>query len=173
MRKNRVLIPTDGSEFSRQIIAQVPRFLDPTLNQLILYRVAEEPRPVHIHDSGIDIDIYVDQIANGMQVQVADELRVDMEELRAAGFEVTAMLDFGERPAKTIESLVEDEKIDMIAMTTHGRTGLRRVFAGSVAEHVLHHVHVPILLVRPTEQFLKGVHRPTEDEEVAEPMPLV
>ncbi|MEZ4615368.1 MAG: universal stress protein [Caldilineaceae bacterium] len=140
MRKNKVLVPLDGSAFSRQILPQMPKFLDAALNQLILYRVVEEPRPVHIHQDGIDIDIYVDQIEEGIRYQVADELRADMDELRAAGFAVTAQLAFGERPAKSIEAFVADEQIDMIAMTTHGRTGLRRVFAGSVAEHLLHHI---------------------------------
>ena len=151
MRKNKVLIPLDGSAFSQQILAQVPRFLDASTNQLLLYQVVEEPRPVHIHDVGIDIDIYPDQIEAGLQTQMADELRAEMEKLRAAGFEVQAKIDFGERPAKTIESAIRKNDIDMIAMTTHGRTGLRRVFAGSVAEHVLHHVTVPILLARPEE----------------------
>ncbi|MCB0106062.1 MAG: universal stress protein [Caldilineaceae bacterium] len=173
MRKNRVLIPIDGSDFSRQILAQVPHFLDSTMNQLILYQVVEEPRPVHIHDSGVDIDIYVDQIENSMQMQMADNLRVDLEQLREAGFEVTAMLDFGERPARNIETVVEENDIDMIAMTTHGRSGLRRIFAGSVAEHVLHHVDVPILLLRPKEALSHDGQQLKVDGKDVEPMLLV
>lgn len=171
MRKNKILVPIDGSEFSRQILTEIPRFLDASTNQLILYEVAEEPRPVHLHDSGVDIDIYVDQIEDGLQMQMAEELRDDMAMLRKAGFEVQALLSFGDRPAKSIESLVQESEIDMIAMTTHGRTGLHRVFAGSVAEHVLHHINVPILLLRPTEAVVQGVHQ--HNGKVAEPMPLV
>ena len=174
MRKNKVLIPIDGSDFSRQVLTQVPRFLNPAMNQLLLYRVIEEPNPVHIHEGGVNIDIYPDQIADGLQSQMANELRADMEQLRAAGFEVQAMLDFGIRPAKTIETIVRDEAIDMIAMTTHGRTGLQRVFTGSVAEHVLHHVNVPILLVRPQKEAVRiGDKKQTQREERLAAMPFV
>jgi nucleotide-binding universal stress UspA family protein len=41
-------------------------------------------------------------------------------------------------------------KVDLIAMTTHGRTGLGRVVFGSTAEHVLHHTNCPVLLQRIT-----------------------
>lgn len=174
MRKNKVLIPLDGSAYSRQVLSQLPRFLDASTNQLMLYRVVEEPKPVHIHETGLDLDIYVDQLEQGLQFHMADELRADMEQLRSMGFEVQATLDFGERPAKRIESFVEQNEIDMIAMTTHGRTGLRRIFAGSVAEHVLHHVTVPILLVRPAEETVYiEQEAPVLRNERATPMPFV
>jgi nucleotide-binding universal stress UspA family protein len=41
--------------------------------------------------------------------------------------------------------------VDLIAMTTHGRTGLRRLAFGSVAEQVLRHAPVPVFLVRVSE----------------------
>jgi nucleotide-binding universal stress UspA family protein len=174
MRKNKVLIPLDGSAFSRQILTQLPRFLDPAANQLVLYQVVEEPSPVHIHEGGVDLDIYLDQIEESLQIQMADELHAEMKALQALGFEVQTALDFGERPAKKIETVVHDNDIDLIAMTTHGRSGLRRVFAGSVAEHVLHHVDVPILLVRPQEEAVR-IERETRTpaEERHAVMPLV
>lgn len=160
MRKNKVLVPLDGSAFSRQILVQLPRYLDAATNQLILYQVVEEPHPVHIHEGGVDLDIYLDQIEDGLQAKLADELQADMAQLRAAGFEVQSALDFGKRPAKKIEAVVCDLQIDLIAMTTHGRNALGRVLAGSVAEHLLHHVDVPILLVRPQKEPV----RPTREE---------
>ena len=44
---------------------------------------------------------------------------------------------------------IEHDKIDIIAMTTHGRTGLSRAIFGSVAESVMHQARVPVLLFRP------------------------
>jgi nucleotide-binding universal stress UspA family protein len=41
------------------------------------------------------------------------------------------------------------EKADFLAMATHGRTGLRRLLLGSVAEQVVRHAHVPVLLYPP------------------------
>ena len=42
--------------------------------------------------------------------------------------------------------------VDLILMTTHGRSGLGRVIFGSVADSVLRHAHCPVLLVRVTEE---------------------
>jgi nucleotide-binding universal stress UspA family protein len=49
---------------------------------------------------------------------------------------------------ETIINVAEREGADLTAMASHGRTGLERVFYGSVAVGVLHHVDRPLLLVR-------------------------
>ncbi|MCB0137738.1 MAG: universal stress protein, partial [Caldilineaceae bacterium] len=53
---------------------------------------------------------------------------------------VTAILDVAER-----------EKADLIAMASHGRTGLSRVFYGSVAAGILHKADRPLLLIRASD----------------------
>ena len=50
--------------------------------------------------------------------------------------------------AEAIVRAAEEEQIDMIAMATHGRSGLQRAVYGSVAEHVLRSSTKPVLLVR-------------------------
>jgi nucleotide-binding universal stress UspA family protein len=54
---------------------------------------------------------------------------------------------FGE-PAEEIIDFATDVQADLIAMCTHGRTGLARWAYGSVAEKVVRHAHSPVLLVR-------------------------
>ncbi|MBI3723651.1 universal stress protein [bacterium] len=51
-------------------------------------------------------------------------------------------------PAAEILELAEREKADLVALTTHGRSGTSRWIYGSVAELVLHHVRTPILVLR-------------------------
>lgn len=52
--------------------------------------------------------------------------------------------------AGTIRQQAEGERgYDLIAMTTHGRSGLRRLLMGSVTEQVLGATHLPLLIVRP------------------------
>ena len=51
-------------------------------------------------------------------------------------------------PAEAIIEAARVSDADLIAMTTHGRTGIRRVLMGSVADHVVHNAHCPVLLVR-------------------------
>lgn len=54
-------------------------------------------------------------------------------------------------PRQEIVKLVEREKIDLIVMATHGRTGLAHVILGSVAERVVQNSPVPVVLVKPAQ----------------------
>jgi nucleotide-binding universal stress UspA family protein len=55
-------------------------------------------------------------------------------------------------PASEITGLAESENVDMIVISTHGRTGLRRLLMGSVAESVVRHATCPVLTVRQAEK---------------------
>ena len=68
-----------------------------------------------------------------------------------AGLETTTATRRG-TPHQRITEYVEDhDDVDLVVMGTHGRTGLSHVLLGSVAENVLRHTTVPVLLVRVTE----------------------
>ena len=55
----------------------------------------------------------------------------------------------GYSPASTIRGLVDDLEPALVALATHGRTGLARVALGSVATAVVRHSTCPALVVRP------------------------
>ena len=59
-------------------------------------------------------------------------------------------------PAAGILQLAESEGIDLIVMTSHGRTGLTRFFIGSVAERVCRHACCPVLIVGRTSMKAKS-----------------
>jgi nucleotide-binding universal stress UspA family protein len=61
------------------------------------------------------------------------------------------VLDAADVP-NAIVTYAKDNKADYIAMATHGRAGLRRLLLGSVAELVVRHATVPVLLYPPSEQ---------------------
>ncbi|MFN8488554.1 MAG: universal stress protein [Caldilineaceae bacterium] len=148
MTKNKVLIPIDGSQFSLQVLHHVTRFLSPAENELMLLYVAEEPGVVEVEQVGLDeLTIYVDQAEASIRSGFADGVLPQVRALEKVGFTVSTDVRFGD-PMAEIEKCIADEAIDLVAMTTHGRTGLSRVMYGSVAEHVLHHATVPVLLYR-------------------------
>jgi nucleotide-binding universal stress UspA family protein len=60
---------------------------------------------------------------------------------------VTMLVDRG-RAFDVITRVVEEENIDLIVLTTHGRTGLDRVLMGSTAERVVRHARCPVFIVR-------------------------
>lgn len=57
-------------------------------------------------------------------------------------------LDLEGDPASCIVDTAEEENVDLIVMTTHGQTGIRRVVFGSVTERVLHSVDCPVLVTK-------------------------
>jgi len=59
-------------------------------------------------------------------------------------------------PAIGIIAVAKELKIDLIILSTHGRTGLERVLLGSTAEKVVRHAGCPVLIVREHEHEFVG-----------------
>ena len=162
-----ILIPLDGSEFSAQILESIKKFLSPQTNALILFRVGAmteghtglPPRPasmgaeVAVYDTARDIDleqhpIYASQEADNVRGALRDELESFVQHLRDAGYAVTTEVELG-NAAEAIIERARGADIALVAMTTHGRSGISRLLFGSVAEQIVRHVDVPVLLLRP------------------------
>jgi nucleotide-binding universal stress UspA family protein len=168
MKRHTVLIPLDGSAFSRQIIPHALRLFDPQAHALILLRVAELPAgvtsapwpmstvwalPTHVMARDIErarYPIYSSQEEASARAAIERELRDEARALESAGFAVQIAVRFGD-PAEEIVELVGAQHVDMVAMATHGRSGLRQFVLGSVAEQLLRELDVPVVLVRPHE----------------------
>lgn len=170
--KTKILIPTDGSPFSEQIIEKIQRFFSPESTELVLMRVGEPVYSATAAQADLARDamafggtmryisereleaaqhpIYATQMEVNERAEVEATLLPLANTLRNAGFTVSTQVEFGD-PARMIIHVIERDKINLIAMTTHGRTGLSRALFGSVAESVLHQVRIPILLLRPEQ----------------------
>jgi nucleotide-binding universal stress UspA family protein len=165
--RRNILVPLDGSDFSRQIVPHLCRLCDPAKDTMILLRVAEPvesiigapPKAVSmawmepLHTSAWDIEysqhpIYASQLEQNERSMLEQELLLDRQMLKAAGFSVSFDIRFGD-PAEEIATVVQQRSVDLVAMATHGRTGLRHILMGSVAQQVVRRVNVPVLLVRP------------------------
>lgn len=164
---SRILIPHDGSEFSRQIFAHIAKLLAPRDNELILLRIippplgmtGSPPRPMSadiptlLYNSGEDVElashpIYASQEVDALEAQALEELEDEAKALRGSGFAVTTQCRVGDA-ANEIVKFSNAENIDAVAMTTHGRSGLSRIIFGSVAHAVLREASVPVILLRP------------------------
>ena len=66
--------------------------------------------------------------------------------------DVTVRVVAGGRVAKTIVAFGEEHGVDLVAMSTHGRSGARRLVLGSIAEGVLRRAHVPVLCFPPPRE---------------------
>lgn len=193
MTKRKVLIPLDGSAFSRQVLAAVRAYVKPKDADLILLRVAlpvtlpAEAIPVpRVPMSGgmalaASFEAYNRDLEqaytwaaheqDAYRQQLQSTLADDAATLRRAGYQVATEVLFGE-PAEQIIDYATGAEVDLIAMTTHGRTGIGRFVLGSVAESVLRGVNVPVLLVRtsaatetfdqPADPLLQGLQNPRQ-----------
>jgi nucleotide-binding universal stress UspA family protein len=88
-----------------------------------------------------------DRVAGAEQAGAADYLGRLADRLRGRGFTVERALAEG-APADAVVAHAERIGADLIAMATHGRSGLGRLVFGSVAEQVVRHAPCPVLLVR-------------------------
>jgi nucleotide-binding universal stress UspA family protein len=167
---NRILVALDGSDFSAQILGAVKKLFAPNMCELVLFHVGAEPegftglppRPaaigvdVQMYETGQDAElahhpVYGSQEVDSLLAALADQLEPVAQELRGAGFATTVEARLGDA-AKSIVERSNAGDIDLIAMTTHGRSGLSRLLFGSVAEQVVRHVTIPVLVLRPSSE---------------------
>ena len=93
------------------------------------------------------------ELVNGWLKTVHDQAETTVLEaaarLRAQGVQVKTEIVEG-NPTDAILQIAKKHRGDLIVMGSHGRTGLRRLFLGSVAEAVLRSADIPVLIVRQT-----------------------
>lgn len=144
----RALVPLDGSLLAEAVIPFIVAIAGPLDMAVVLLRVIE-PLPVMA-------EVPSDVIADDLQARIRDAeeyLSPLAADLRGRGIE--ARWEVRRGPAvETILTTAKSTGADVIAMTTHGRSGLGRLLFGSVAEQVLRHADVPVFLMRQTEAQL-------------------
>jgi nucleotide-binding universal stress UspA family protein len=140
----RVLVPLDGSELAEAILPFAEQIAGPLDAELLLVRVVE-PIVAAVGLATGDVG-GVDALLHH-QMAAKRYLREIAERLAARGLKVRTVAALGV-PATEILAMVEAEKADLVAMTTHGRSGVRRLLFGSVAQEVLRATSVPVLLFR-------------------------
>jgi nucleotide-binding universal stress UspA family protein len=87
------------------------------------------------------------RIDKDINKQVREEVAILNTQLKQKGLEVTGLVTSGFDAASEIEKVCKKNDIDLIIMSTHGRSGLDRWLMGSVAEKVLRYGEVPLLLI--------------------------
>ncbi len=133
----KILVPLDGSTLSDHILEQVDRLLVREDAEVRLLRVLPP----------VDYEAAPDQRLSVLEAQ--RHLGACREELSARGASVTSVALANGDPAGKILEYADKYRPSLIAMSTHGRTGLKRWSRGSVAERVLRHSPFPVLLWNP------------------------
>ncbi|MBI3455945.1 MAG: universal stress protein [Candidatus Rokubacteria bacterium] len=140
----RVLVPLDGSRLVEAILPFAEKIAGPLDAEILLVRVVEPiPGAVALAsgETGSAEALLHDQMAAKWYLSDLAE-RLGQRGLRVRTFAPLGV------PATEIVAVAEAEKADLVAMTTHGRSGLGRVVFGSVAEAVLRAASVPVLMFK-------------------------
>jgi len=143
---NRVVIPLDGSELAEAILPFAEKIAGPLDAEVVLVRSVE---PVAPGEALASAGLVPPDTLSLREAEAHEYLAAVASRLSAKGLRVRTAVRIGFAATEIVATAVSTG-CDLIAMSTHGRSGLRRVLFGSVAESVLRTASVPVLMVRMT-----------------------
>ncbi|MBP8002808.1 MAG: universal stress protein [Chloroflexi bacterium] len=140
----KILVPLDGSPLAEAVLPHAQALAQSEGAELVLLRVAVDP--------GAEFAFADPALAAGIIQEMEEETKAYMAGIAArmkeAGYLASTMMREGPI-AETILAVAEETQADVIAMSTHGRSGLSRWLMGSIADRVVKHSHVPVMVIRP------------------------
>lgn len=153
-RLGTILVPLDGSEAGASALAMAGMLARVTGGPIRLLRVAATPRAVV--SEGVVV-AYEDQERARLRAEADDYL--EGVRARLGGLPVETAVRFGD-PAAQIVAEAEASGAGLIAMSTHGRSGLARALMGSVAESVVRAAPCPVVTLSPRAERLPEAPAP-------------
>ena len=139
-KDERILVPLDGSGCAENILPRVEELAEEKKAGICLLRVVSAHTFPGVDPTEAEVKV----------VREAEEyLQTLKERLGAKGFDVDTHVRYGNGVEEIVDHAAMKD-IDMIAMSTHGRHGVKRLLFGSVAEKVLRHTPKPVFLARCT-----------------------
>lgn len=140
MRAKKVLFPTDFSTHSDAALEHAASLAREDGGKLLILHVEEPPAVYGAGEMYYGIpEPDTDQLERMLHAIVPAESQVAYEHRLVIG-----------DPATEIVRVAQEEGVDMIVMSTHGRTGLRRLLMGSVAEAVVRRAPCAVLTLKAT-----------------------
>ena len=143
MTFNRIMTAVDFSETALAAARKAEELARKLGSELLVTHVLHEPAFVMAYGSGYPSPA----IAEQYQAEMRTKLHGVAEDLGKFGVKITTKLVHG-TPHEGIVSTAESDRIDLIVMGTHGRTGVSHLLLGSVAERVVRLSKVPVMTIR-------------------------
>ena len=138
-----VLVPLDGSELAEGVLPHVAELAKKMNFETVLLRVYSLPT-IYAAD-GYWVD---DKIWELIEDEAKDYLEKKVEQLKRQGLSEVKSVVLGGFAAEQIIDLAQKTPQTLVAMCTHGRTGVGRWVLGSVTERVVRHSGDPVLIIR-------------------------
>ncbi|WP_419656130.1 universal stress protein [Desulfosarcina variabilis str. Montpellier] len=147
---NRILCPVDFSDPSRAAVEHAVDLAKHFSAQILLFHSVSEidhpPSPSYtltpaLTDQMMQITMQMTENANNA---IKELIETDIPD----GISVDQHVDVGD-PSTSIVQAAKEEDADLIVMSTHGRSGIKGLFFGSVAEKVVRSAECPVLTIKP------------------------
>ena len=139
-----ILVPLDGSKRAEAILSHIEE-LSTLYNARVIFLQVVEPPPLIVGPEG-DITLHQQEIER-WEKRARSYLSALEGEFQEKGIKTKKHIIHGP-VIDSIIKIAEQEGADLIALDSHGRTGLSKVFYGSVAAGVLQRIDRPLLMIR-------------------------
>lgn len=147
----KILVPLDGSPLAQAILPYVMVVAKGFHSRVILFHVAETA----LDHEAPEQKTYADETMERIRPMAENYLAGVADELREEGIDVETEVVGGRAAAQIVEH-ADKEDVDLIALSTHGRSGLARWVMGSGVDKILRACEQPVLLVRPRDESAGG-----------------
>ena len=146
----RILVPLDGSVFGEAALPCAEEMARVSKAEIILMQsVTPHHFEIDLAESrSPHLSKLSEEYLEHAKAVAGDYLARIEKRLSQSGIVARSVVEIGP-PAERIIACAKDNAVDVIALSTHGRSGLSALMMGSVANKVLHYAEVPVLLVRP------------------------
>ena len=147
LQLRRILVPTDFSGCANYALAYAAAIARAANAMVICVNVVEPIVPA-VGYTGMVEAMPIAEMSEQMEDSAERELPgvMNCEELR--GLKVEEVIGHGDAAAEIVR-VAEEREVDLIVISSHGRTGLGRILFGSTAEAVVRHARCPVLVVKP------------------------
>lgn len=146
----RILVPLDGSDFGEAALPYVEDFAR-AVNAVVVLLHSVTPHHFEIdlaETRSPHLSKLAEEYVENASADARGYLATVEKRLTEKGIVVHTVVEVGP-PAERIVACAKEKQIDLIALSTHGRSGVSAIMMGSVANKVFHLAEVPVLLVKP------------------------
>jgi nucleotide-binding universal stress UspA family protein len=144
MQIRKILLTSDLSDESERAFAPVAELATERGAKIVLLHVVDD---VPIPPAGAPLAPPLHAPDLEATAEAARARLIEQSAKLGPRLEVEVAVSLGPDPARSIVEAAREHGADLIALTTHGRTGFRRLVLGSIAEGVVRHSHVPVLVI--------------------------
>jgi nucleotide-binding universal stress UspA family protein len=143
----KILVPLDGSELAEAVLPHARALAKSEGAEIILLRVPVLPNTAFLARDPALASI----ILKDMEEETEDYMKAEVSKLKEEGAKVKGITREGP-VTDTILEVAKEMHADVIAMSTHGYSGVQRWLMGSVADRVVHYSPIPVMLIHPISQ---------------------